>query len=105
MEFKDCVLFVSDGECPLCEKAKEIIKTAGFENEVQICSVEDIREHPLRNDIMMEVQFNNGALPVCIIEPVNNEEAVVMCGARLIRYMNYYRAFLEGRKGKGEVVK
>ncbi len=103
MEFKDCVLFVSDGECPFCDKAKEIISNNGFDNLVQVCSVTDIAEHPQRDEIMMEVQFNNGALPACIVMPKNaDEKAVVLCGSKLIRYLVNYSKF---KTVKGEAVK
>ena len=96
MEFKSVVLFVSDGNCPECEKAKALITEVGLEDEIQICSTDDIERHPERNDIMMEVQYNSGALPVCICT-YKHEDSIVLGGAEILRYLRLYKRFAENR--------
>lgn len=66
IEFKDIVVFISNNECPACERVMTAILQAGLMNEVNIYDQDAIEAHKLRSEIMTQLALQNMLLPVCV---------------------------------------
>ncbi len=110
MEFKDCVIFMVDGVCPVCDEVKSILQEVtelwpAFADTYQLCSNADIEKHPDRIEIMMEIQFQNGSMPAVRVPVDGSDKCLVFCGTHAVTWATFIRDSVSKRLVKGEAVK